>query len=325
MTDDQFNAARELFARALDCDPDDRERFLATECADDVVRAEVRSLLDVDERLGTCTLNPLLDSMVSRSHAAVVEETCGQHAGKILKGKYVLDEELASGMSIVYVASDLALPEKRWVIKILKPGAVNPHWFGERFRAEKRTLTALEHPGIVTIFDAGELDDNRPYFVMPFVEGVTLRSEIDGGPLDAARVLHIVHEAAEALTYAHRKGVWHLDVKPGNIMLRDPGATDERVCLIDFGIAMLQKHDADAGELHLPAGTRGYIAPEQAAGRPSPASDVYSLGVVTFEMSDRPAARCARFGRPRRQPDAETWKSASERHGGRRGCRCRPA
>src|SRR5207247_8808442 len=104
--------------------------------------------------------------------------------------------------------------------------------------------------------------------VMPFVEGVTLRSEIDGGPLDAARVLHVVHEAAEALTYAHRKNVWHLDVKPSNIMLRDPGAADERVCLIDFGIAMLQKHDAHAGDLYLPRGRGGTLHPSRpTAGR----------------------------------------------------------
>lgn len=283
MTDDQFKQVRDLFARALDCDSEDRERFLANECRDDVVRAQLRSLLDADERLGKCTLNPLLDSTLVRSHAAIVEESSGQYAGQILKGKYRLEKELASGMSIVYAASDLALPKKRWVVKILKLGAVNAHWIKGQFKAEKVTLTTLEHPGIVTIFDAGELEDNRPYFVMPFVEGVTLRSEIDRGPLDAARVLHIVHEVGEALTYAHSKGIWHLDVKPGNIMLRDPRADDERVCLIDFGIAMLQKHDADADD-YLPAGTRGYIAPEQTHGRPRSASDVYALGIVTFEM-----------------------------------------
>ncbi len=320
MTEDQFNSARELFTRALDYNPDDRERFLVAECLDDVVRARVRSLLEADERLGRCALNPLLDSTLARSQVDVVEESSGQHAGQILKGKYLLGDELPSGMSVVYVASDLALPGKRWVIKILKQGALNPHWLQDRFRAEKRTLTALEHPGIVAIFDAGELNDNSPYFVMPFVDGVTLRSEIDDGPLDAARVLQVVHEAAEALTYAHRKGVWHLDVKPSNIMLRDPGAVDERVCLIDFGIAMLQKHDADGGGSYLPAGTRGYMAPEQAAGRPCHASDVYSLGVVTFEMltGRLPDARDLadlQAGRPRDPRKARQGASGEDGHG----------
>src|SRR5258708_515779 len=113
MTDDQFQSTYDLFARALECEPEDRERLLATESPDDVVLAMVQSLLETDERLGHSLLNPLLDSMMERNHADVVDQAAGQYVGRVLKGHYLLEEELASGMSSVYLASDLGLPEKR--------------------------------------------------------------------------------------------------------------------------------------------------------------------------------------------------------------------
>lgn len=289
MTGEQWQEVSDLFERALDVEPSRREPFLARACHDHQVHAAVRGLLVEDERLGDSLLNPLLDSLITPplARSASDANAAGKYLGLKLKERYVLERELGSGgSSIVYLATDRVLPEKLWVVKILKEGSVDYEWFRKRFEQEIKALTLLDgHAGIVAVSDAGDLPDGLPYFVMPHVEGSTLSSEIKRGPMDFARVGHIVRQVGDALTFAHAKGIYHLDLKPGNIILQNTSNAQPRVWLIDFGTAKIKSPDPGARtEVTRLAGTPGYMAPEQFVGRPSASSDVYALGIIAFEM-----------------------------------------
>ena len=184
-------------------------------------------------------------------------------------------------MASVYRAHDTVL-NRSVAIKVLDPSlAVDPRAV-ERFRREAVTSANLEHPAIVRVFDvqqAGHLH----YIAMRYVKGTTLRDILrDNGPLPLDAIVNIIKPVASALHYAHQSGVIHRDVKPGNILVEPDGT----VLLTDFGIARA----ADSSQSALTAtgqvmGTADYLAPEQISGRPAtPRSDLYSLGVVLYEM-----------------------------------------
>src|SRR4051794_2167701 len=150
----------------------------------------------------------------------------------------------------------------------------------QRHDAEMLTLAALDHPSLVTVFDAGTDDDSgRPYLVMQLVEGPTLGEELRGDGLDPERVARYGAALADALGYVHERGLVHRDVKPANVLISDDG----RVHLTDFGIARLvdSAHETRTGDV---LGTPAYFAPEQVAGEPvGSAADVYALGIVLIE------------------------------------------
>src|SRR5262249_51799527 len=125
------------------------------------------------------------------------------------------------------------------------------------------------------------------FLVMEFVEGATLRAELESGPLDLSRTACIVHQVAQALGAAHRKGIFHRDLKPENVMLERLPDGKEAGRLIDFGIAKVEQSEFDAntkGTLSF-AGTLSYAAPEQLMGKATAASDIFSLAVMTYEMA----------------------------------------
>ncbi|MFL5734178.1 MAG: protein kinase domain-containing protein [Chloroflexia bacterium] len=202
-------------------------------------------------------------------------------AGRQL-GKYRIETLLGrGGMAAVYRANDTVL-NRAVAIKVLDPSlAVDPRAV-ERFRREAVTAANLEHPSIVRVFDVQQ-EGSLHYIAMRYVQGTTLREILrDNGPLPLDAIINIVKPVASALHYAHQHGVIHRDVKPGNILVEPDGT----VLLTDFGIARA----ADASQSALTAtgqvmGTADYLAPEQITGRPAgPRSDVYSLGVVLYEM-----------------------------------------
>jgi serine/threonine-protein kinase len=200
---------------------------------------------------------------------------------EILNDRYQLDKQLGEGgMAIVYQASDLML-ERTIAVKILRKDFSKSKAFQERFKEEAQAAANLTHPNIVTVHDFG-FDNDRLFIVMEYVPGTDLKQIIKKSgslPVDHASRLFI--QACAGIGYAHRAGLIHCDIKPHNMLI----TPDHRLKVTDFGIARALasiKHDEQSQAIW---GSPAYFSPEQAAGRaPSPASDVYSLGIVLFEM-----------------------------------------
>jgi eukaryotic-like serine/threonine-protein kinase len=210
----------------------------------------------------------------------------GRHsaANVLLGDRYSLTKRIAvGGMGEVWEATDQVLGRKVGV-KILRDDLVDSPVFLERFRAEARHTAGLAHRGIASVFDYGEDHDGDlmvAYLVMELVDGRPLSKVMaEQGRLPTGMVVSVLAQVAEALSAAHAMGVVHRDVKPGNLLLLDDGT----VKVTDFGIARAANSVAltEVGQV---IGTARYISPEQAVGgEATPASDVYSLGVVGYEM-----------------------------------------
>ncbi|MEJ7813278.1 MAG: serine/threonine-protein kinase, partial [Gemmatimonadaceae bacterium] len=211
-----------------------------------------------------------------------------EHLQTTLGSAYTLERELGGGgMSRVFVATETALG-RRVVVKVLPPdlsGAVS----AERFRREVQLAASLRHPHVVPVFSAGEAG-GLLYYTMPFVAGESLRERLQReGELPVADTMRVLHEVADALAHAHRRGVVHRDLKPENILLEEGHAA-----VADLGIAKALRaatEGTDGGEsgpltgTGLSLGTPGYMAPEQAAGDAvDHRADLYALGVVAYEM-----------------------------------------
>ena len=193
--------------------------------------------------------------------------------------------ELGSGGGgIVYLAEDRVLHDRPVVLKFLFPGSESRDRLSQRFRAEIEALARIRHPGVVGALDAGGAEDGRAFLVMEFVEGVTLRTELSV-PMAASRVASLIRRMSEALTAAHQAGVLHRDLKPENVMLQRTAGGEESVKLIDFGVAKIQHASPDEFTRTISfVGTINYVAPEQLLGQVSVATDIYSLGVMAYEM-----------------------------------------
>ena len=199
--------------------------------------------------------------------------------GEILSQYHVLEEIGRGGMAVVYRAYQPSL--QRFVaVKVLPPQFTFDTTFIQRFQQEARVAARLEHSNIVTIYDVGE-QGGVYYIVMEYLEGLPLNELLRReGALPLERVIHIVAQIASALDYAHAQGFVHRDIKPSNIIM----GSDGHATLTDFGIAKA----AEGTRLTLTGtviGTPEYISPEQAKGEAvGPATDVYSLGIVVYEM-----------------------------------------
>jgi serine/threonine-protein kinase len=204
-----------------------------------------------------------------------------------LGGSYTIERELTGGgMALVFVGEDHDLGRKV-VIKILPP-ELAATVSAERFRREILTVARLQHPHIVPILKAGEVD-GLPYFVMPYVDGESIDVKLRrDGKFSVRETLGIMKDAARALAFAHERGVVHRDIKPGNILLASGSAT-----VTDFGVAKALSSARRSGEkgngltnTGMSLGTILYMAPEQAAGDPDidGRADIYSLGVTAYEM-----------------------------------------
>ncbi|MGZ4276298.1 MAG: protein kinase domain-containing protein [Solirubrobacteraceae bacterium] len=202
---------------------------------------------------------------------------------ELLVDRYELGGRLGvGGMSTVVRAFDRRL-ERHVAVKLLAEHLADDRQFVERFRREALAAARLVHPNIVQVFDFG-LDErsHRQYIVMELVSGQS-GAEIlrDEGRLDVKEALSIVTQACAGLEYAHRNGVVHRDVKPGNLLRSDDGT----VKLADFGIAKAMSDESAITQIGSVLGTAAYLAPEQAAGESAgPAADIYALGVVTYQF-----------------------------------------
>jgi len=200
---------------------------------------------------------------------------------RVLSGRYELSHLVArGGMAEVYRAHDRML-DRPVALKILFPELSVDRSFVERFRREAQAAANLSHQNIVPVFDWGE-DGGTYFIVMEYVDGRPLSAILrSAGPLHPDRAVEIAADVAAALAYAHRHGVIHRDVKPGNVLITDEGT----VKVTDFGIARAVNTEESLTQTGAVMGTATYFSPEQAEGVAVDArSDIYSLGVVIFEM-----------------------------------------
>jgi tRNA A-37 threonylcarbamoyl transferase component Bud32 len=191
------------------------------------------------------------------------------------------------GMSRVFVAEDVAL-KRKVVIKVLNP-ALAATVSVQRFQREISVVAKLNHPNIVPVLTAGEVD-SLPYFIMPYIEGESLRGRIGRGPLSLRETVAILKDVMRALAYAHSAGIVHRDIKPDNILLAGNAAL-----VTDFGVAKAVSAARERGQVQagqtitgvgISLGTPQYMAPEQAAADPNADArvDFYALGIVAYEM-----------------------------------------
>jgi eukaryotic-like serine/threonine-protein kinase len=201
--------------------------------------------------------------------------------GETVAERYELEELVGhGGMSSVYRAHD-SLLERYVALKVLHEQYSEDDDFVERFKREARSVAQLQHPSIVTVIDRGE-QGGRQYIVFEYVEGENLKElVVRKGRLEVREALEIAIEVARALGFAHEHGIVHRDVKPQNVLLNGDG----RPKVTDFGIARSLDMDQGVTQTGTVLGTSNYIAPEQASGkRVDQHSDIYSLGVVLYEM-----------------------------------------
>ena len=200
--------------------------------------------------------------------------------GTVLSGRYRLEAKLGSGgMSTVYLARDQTL-DRQVAVKVMHREMSEQADQLERFRQEARSVAKLSHPNVVSVIDAGE-DGGHPYIVFEYVEGETLKQRVSrDGALEPQEAIAYAIEIARGLSVAHARRMVHRDIKPQNILIDAEG----RAKLTDFGISRQLEQDGMTATGRV-LGTTDYVAPEQAMGRPvDQRSDIYSLGVVLYEM-----------------------------------------
>ena len=211
-----------------------------------------------------------------------------QLIGTVVDGRYKIEAKLGEGgMGVVYAARHVII-DKRFAIKVLKKEAQHEETAGQRFIQEARSASKIGHANIVDITDFGQLPDGSAYFVMEFLEGVTLGQLVAEGPVPAMRAIRVAAQMARGLNAAHKHGVVHRDLKPENIFLIERDGVADVVKIVDFGIAKVSSTVPTAQRLTqagMVLGTPEYMSPEQATGKETDHRvDEYALGCILYEM-----------------------------------------
>lgn len=199
--------------------------------------------------------------------------------GQMLGSYRIISQIGEGGMATVYKAYQASM-DRNVAIKVLPSHLANNKEFAGRFQQEARIIANLEHPHILPVFDSGE-SDGISYLVMRYLEAGTLKEKIESRPLSLNEIDRIFTQLAEALSYAHERGVIHRDLKPSNALIDSQG----NLFLTDFGIAKLLENTSHFTKTDTVMGTPAYISPEQAQGQlVDRRSDIYSLGIILYEM-----------------------------------------
>lgn len=196
-------------------------------------------------------------------------------------GPYKIIEQLGQGgMATVYKAYHASL-DRYIALKALHPAFGEDVTFAARFQREARVVAKLEHPYIVPVYDYAD-HEKRPYLVMKFIEGDTLKARLSKGPLTSEEINKVVDSVGSALAYAHRQGILHRDIKPSNVLV----ASDGEMYLADFGLARIAQSGESTLSSDMIMGTPQYISPEQAMGKKEldDGTDIYSFAVMLYEM-----------------------------------------
>jgi eukaryotic-like serine/threonine-protein kinase len=277
-TAERWREVDRLFAGALEKPPAERAAFLDASGADPELRQEIERLLAADERIGTFLETPA-------GEALGLPVPWSDEGGRV--GPYRLLRRIGSGgMGTVYLARrDDEHFERLVAVKVLRSDLESPE-ARQRFLVERQILARLEHPNIARLYDGGSTEDGRPYLVMELVEGIPVDRYCDRHRLTVDQRLDLFRRICGAVQYAHQNLLVHRDLKPGNILVTPEGEPK----LLDFGIAeeLGPEEEGDAGDAAFPrlrAMTPVYASPEQVQGKAvTTASDVYSLGVLLYEL-----------------------------------------
>ena len=287
MDRDRQRKLRQLFDQGLHLDPEQRASFLERACGDDVeLLNEVASLLELDRR----PEDPIADAVHSAAQIALSAEPASSLQVGQQIGKYRILEKLgAGGMGEVHLALDIDL-QREVALKSLPPQLASDPQRLARFRQEARMLASVDHPKIVTIYSV-EAEDGLVFLTTELIDGRRLDELVTEGGLEIGVLLTIAIDIADALATAHAGGIVHRDLKPSNIMV----GKDIRAKVLDFGIAKLlpETTTSDPGSAEdaltvegTPLGTAPYMSPEQiAGGEVDERSDLFSLGIVLYEMA----------------------------------------
>jgi eukaryotic-like serine/threonine-protein kinase len=277
MTSERWKQVETAFEQALDLGAEERSAFLEQACkGDDELRREVESLLNAHAQAGT-----FIDDR-SQFHQ---ELDSGESAAPQLIGHYRIVRELGrGGMGAVYLAERTDEYKKRVAIKLIKRG-MDTDSVLRHFRNERQILAGFDHPNIGRLFDGGTTEDGLPYFVMEYIEGLPIDEYCNQHALSLPERLKLFREVCAAVSYAHRHLVIHRDIKRSNILVTTDGVPK----LLDFGIAKILQTGEDAPTFATMTGQRlmtpEYASPEQVRGEAvTTATDVYSLGVVLYEL-----------------------------------------
>jgi eukaryotic-like serine/threonine-protein kinase len=308
ITSDNWERAKELFDSALELDSSERASFLAENCRDESLRQQVEKLLINYEEAGSFLNDPALNPSfpVLNAPAESQTEEAGRQQpglGELLAtatsaetedpmvgrhlGAYKLVRRVGQGgMAAVFLAMRADDEyQKEVAVKLVRPGLDSQELLS-RLRNERQTLAGLDHPNIVKLLDGGSTPEGLPFLVMDYVEGSPIDEYCDQHKLSVDGRLYLFDKVCDAVRYAHQKLVIHRDLKPSNILVLADGTPK----LLDFGIAkVLNPEPAAQGFLITQTSTRcmtpAYASPEQMRGKSvTPATDIYSLGVVLYEL-----------------------------------------
>jgi non-specific serine/threonine protein kinase/serine/threonine-protein kinase len=281
MTPERWQQIKPLFEQALECDASQREQFLAQACAGDAeLRTQLEALLNSHEEASTFIEKPAIAKAAQLFEAE--DALIGQQVGPYK----ILREIGHGGMGRVYLGVRVDEEyKKRVALKVIKHG-MDSKDIVRRFRHERQILASLDHPNIGKLLDGGTTTDGLPYFAMEYVEGQPITDYCDSHKLSTIERLNLFRQVCAAVQFAHQNLVVHRDLKPSNILVTEDGTPK----LLDFGIAKFlnpelsgQTIDPTATALRLM--TPEYASPEQVRGDTiTTASDVYSLGVVLYEL-----------------------------------------
>jgi serine/threonine-protein kinase len=203
---------------------------------------------------------------------------------ELLKGRYLLGPELGrGGFAITYLASDLEVASRKVVVKVLNEWRSGDSWALKKFRSEMEALARINHPNVVAVLDFGQRANGKPFLVVQYIQGQSLRRVIPREGLPLAQAAYILKQTGRALSAAHDAGIFHRDLKPENVMIQSGSEGEDQIKLIDFGIATVDQPQS-ATQSSSTVGTYAYMAPEQFEGKSSVASDVYQMGVLAYEL-----------------------------------------
>jgi len=293
MTPERWREIERLYHAALERDADERAAFLADACGgDQALRGEVESLLDHQARAGAFIETPAVQGRLASAVRRLEQSSVpGRFVGRTFGSYEVKALIAAGGMGEVYRAVDTRL-NRTVAIKTLPEHLAKDPEHRERFKREARIISSLNHPNICTLYDVGTQDDIH-YLVMEHIDGETLQRRLERGPLPLAHALEYAIQIVDALDKAHRRGVIHRDLKPGNVMLTKSG-----VKVLDFGLAtrytpaaglafddLTHDHSKQLTAAGTILGTLQYISPEQLEGKQADVrTDIFAFGAVAYEM-----------------------------------------